>query len=108
MSADRIAPPPAFRAAACAILALSLVMPVTAVAQPARTGASFERLDRNGDGAIDAAEVAILRERTFARLDANGDGVLTREEHAAGGARLIARRDADGDGTLTREELRRR
>ena len=40
----------------------------------------FTRLDKNGDGFLDASEIAALAERRFHRLDANGDGFLTEEE----------------------------
>ena len=45
------------------------------------------------------------RERMFARMDTNGDGVLEAGELAPDAERLRAL-DADGDGRLTRRELR--
>lgn len=43
----------------------------------------FARLDRNGDGYLDKAEIDASLAKRFQRLDANGDGVLSREERAA-------------------------
>jgi Ca2+-binding EF-hand superfamily protein len=40
----------------------------------------FARLDKNGDGFLDASEIAALAERRFRHLDANGDGFLSEEE----------------------------
>lgn len=42
--------------------------------------ALFTIADTNGDGKVDAAERAAMRERRFTRLDANGDGVITADE----------------------------
>jgi hypothetical protein len=50
----------------------------------------IERLDRNGDGALDIDEIppAMIRLRNaFAHIDADGDGRLTEEEFAAVSAR---------------------
>lgn len=57
----------------------------------------FERLDANGDGAIDETEIRAMRARAFDRADANGDGVLTEAERSAARERMreaIARRTA--------------
>jgi len=43
----------------------------------------FRRLDRNGDGFLDASEIALLAKRRFHRLDANDDGFVTRQERHA-------------------------
>lgn len=43
-------------------------------------GRMFDRLDANGDGFLDGAEIDALTARRFARIDKNGDGVLTAEE----------------------------
>lgn len=47
----------------------------------------FAKLDRNGDGLLDKAEIDAMQGRGFARLDANGDGLLSADERAAVGAR---------------------
>jgi hypothetical protein len=74
----------------------------------------FEEWDRKGDGAVTEAEMIeaiqarIARRfgRMFARLDENGDGRLERAELAAGGTALFDRIDADGDGRVSIEEVR--
>lgn len=43
----------------------------------------FRRLDKNGDGFLDASEIATPAERRFHRLDANGDGFVTAQERQA-------------------------
>lgn len=55
-----------------------------AAARKGRAAALFPRLDTNGDGYLDAAEIDSRLERRFKRLDANGDGVLGAQEAAAG------------------------
>jgi hypothetical protein len=42
----------------------------------------FTRLDRNGDGYVDRAEVDVMLGRRFRRLDADGDGMVTPLERA--------------------------
>ena len=43
----------------------------------------FAKLDRNGDGSLDKAEIDASLAKRFQRRDANGDGVLTAQERAA-------------------------
>ncbi|UAJ11302.1 EF-hand domain-containing protein [Glacieibacterium megasporae] len=43
----------------------------------------FARIDRNGDGMLDKAEIDAMLAKRFARLDSNGDGVLSPAERAA-------------------------
>jgi Ca2+-binding EF-hand superfamily protein len=74
-----------------------------------RVEAMFERFDANGDGAVDADEVAAYRAARFAEADADGDEKLTFEEwdafRAAEAARRgFERRDLDGDGALDPDE----
>lgn len=62
-------------------------------------GKMFDRMDRNGDGYLDAAEIrGVLTER-FQRMDRNHDGVLTADERMAGrmrpGAAAAAKPGAD-------------
>lgn len=72
----------------------------------------FEKLDANGDGAIDKAEVEAGRTARFSAADANSDGVLTTDELSAAAAkraekhieRMMSRLDKDGDGSLSDAE----
>lgn len=43
----------------------------------------FARIDRNGDGMLDKAEIDAMLARRFARLDTDGNGVLSPAEQAA-------------------------
>lgn len=43
-------------------------------------GAMLAKLDKDGDGAISAAEFDAAGDARFARLDKNGDGVITPDE----------------------------
>ena len=76
---------------------------------------AFERLDRNGDGFIDPADVRgampgqpgegrDMRRggEIFDRLDTDKDGVLSAEE--IGERPFLKRLDTDGDGRVTKEE----
>jgi len=72
-----------------------------------------ERMDKNGDGEMDADERRAMRRRMEMRKesDADGDGRLNEEERAAHREKMEARRaehikrfDADGDGELSPEE----
>lgn len=63
----------------------------------------FDRMDRNGDGYLDATEIRDALTRRFRRMDRNGDGILTPDERMAGRTRRGAARpgaaqsDADAD-----------
>lgn len=56
-----------------------------------RAAKRFVVLDGNGDGRVDADEIASRAEARFLRADADGDGVVTRAEFDAA---LAARRGA--------------
>lgn len=43
----------------------------------------FARIDSNGDGVLDKAEINAMPTRRFSRLDTNGDGALSPDERAA-------------------------
>lgn len=58
----------------------------------------FAKLDTNGDGLLDKAEVDAMLTRRFKRQDTNGDGVLGSDERAAVHARK-ARNAGDGSDT---------
>ena len=74
---------------------------------------TFETLDVDGSGEIDASDLEALRADRFASLDADGDGAVTEEEFVAQAqqeaaeraAQMFARMDADGDGILSRDAL---
>jgi Ca2+-binding EF-hand superfamily protein len=74
---------------------------------------SFRRLDRNGDGVIDAAELKVAaaehaaqRTRRFlARFDANRDGKITREEFDRMARESFGGSDPDDHGTLSRRDV---
>lgn len=87
---------------------------------------AFQRIDRDGNGAVTAEEYDTASERMFSRLDRDGNGELTRpargEQAKSGGkkgkmakragprkgkgaARLMERFDTDKDGKITRAEF---
>jgi hypothetical protein len=71
-----------------------------------RSAQYFARLDKNGDGAVDASEFVIaeterIAERArqfFKRFDADGDGKVTREEFVRGSRERFTAADADNAG----------
>jgi EF hand len=81
----------------------------------------LSRIDKDGDGALSAAEGQAVAERMFEHRDGNGDTSLTRDEFMAtrGGGRLSAEQkakleafraqrfeemDKSGDGQVSAEE----
>ena len=78
------------------------------------TAARFAKMDRNGDGVVEAAERQQARQdrsaERFARLDTNNDGAVTRAEmNAALGKRAerrFERMDLNGDGSITTDEAK--
>lgn len=93
-------------------LAASLAMlsgaPALADGRPDRP-----RLDTNGDGSVDLAEIQAARPdftlERFNAADGNGDGLLNRDElrTAHGNARQHRDLDADGDGSFSFEEMQK-
>ena len=53
--------------------------------EPRRPKTRFERLDRNGDGVLDRAEIAheLTRSDSFSAIDSNGNGVIDPDEYEA-------------------------
>ena len=78
---------------------------------------NFERVDANGDGLVDEAELAESMEslegavqgqgllRRFAESDRNGDGKLSRDEAPEQLLQGFDRIDADDDGAIDRREV---
>lgn len=72
---------------------------------------AFSRLDRDGDGYIEAADMDAMRVRMFHRLDRDHDGLLTREEVTPPSSSVnvspnaIAWPDQDGDGKVSQTEF---
>lgn len=105
--------------ALAAALGLTLAAVQTASAQQAPRAGAFERLDTNGDGAIDSTELANARTTRFKRLDENGDGVVSEVEQMraqdrvrrraammeAMMARQFERLDTNHDHSLSEDEL---
>ena len=77
----------------------------------------FERMDADQDGSITKAEVEAAAVARFTEADANGDGLLDADEMAAAGegrnaerrakriAKHMERADTDGDGAISLEEM---
>jgi len=78
-----------------------------------RAGRQFGRLDKNGDGFIDAKDlepaagerVAFASKRFFRRFDADGDGKVTRDEFDRLAKDRFAAFDVDEDGKITEADL---
>jgi Ca2+-binding EF-hand superfamily protein len=73
----------------------------------------FNRMDKNGDGFIDAKDlepaaaerVAFASKRFFKRFDADADGKVTRDEFNRFAKERFAGLDMDGDGRITDADL---
>ena len=75
----------------------------------------FAHMDRNADGAVDAADHADAnqqREEMNARgekmrekLDANSDGKITKDEFVNAGMPMFDKADTDGNGVLDAKEI---
>lgn len=86
---------------------------LTSERRPGRDDRRFARLDRDGDGFIEAKEFEIwaaesaarASQRFLERFDTDGDGKVSRDEFRQSAKDRFANRDADGDDRLTEVEL---
>ena len=78
-----------------------------------RTDRRFARLDKNGDGFVDAKDlepaaaerVDFATKRFFRQFDANGDGKVSRDEFERFAKERFAMLDLDDDGRITDADL---
>lgn len=102
----------------------SMIPPETLEVSLQRSDRMFDRLDRDGDGAITGAEIAVMAERgrgqggpgqgggrgagmmaqIFVSADADADGRITRDEMRASATVRFREQDRNGDGVVTSEE----
>lgn len=103
------------------VAATALAMAVTApVVAKSKMTERFDKIDANGDGFIDAAEITALQDARFQEADKNGDGALDADELAAQHeerakkpkersaerrAKMIERLDTNKDGMLQKAEM---
>jgi Ca2+-binding EF-hand superfamily protein len=79
---------------------LGLALPTLAAAQPPQGGGRmFERMDANGDGKLDRAEITRMMEM---RAERRGDATLKSPEKIDA---FLQRADANGDGAVDQAEL---
>ncbi len=82
------------------VASLGLALPVVAAAQPPQGGGRmFERMDANGDGKLDKAEITKMMEM---RAERRGDATLKSPEKIDA---FIKRADANGDGAVDTAEM---
>ena len=82
------------------VASLGLVLPALAAAQPPQGGGRmFVRMDANGDGKLDKAEITRMMEM---RAERRGDATLKSPEKIDA---FIKRADANGDGAVDKAEM---
>ena len=99
-------------------LLLLLCASLPAIAQVQDTNAYLQRMDSNGDGRVNPDEYLQWMLYAFDKMDRNGDGVLEAAEQPGGRGKPItreeqrqvilarfARQDANSDGYLSAREL---
>lgn len=71
--------------------------------------ATFQKLDRNGDGKLELSELPVALRTTLAAADRDGDGAISSGEflahHNASVLARLHRADANGDGALEPDEV---
>ncbi|MGH8054726.1 MAG: EF-hand domain-containing protein [Stenotrophomonas sp.] len=95
-----------------------LVLSLPAMAQVQDTNQYLQRMDTDGDGRVSPEEYLQWMLYAFDRMDRNGNGVLEADEQPGGRGKPItreeqrqvilarfARQDANGDGYLSAREL---
>ena len=95
-----------------------LIASLPAIAQVQDTSAYLQRMDGNGDGRVSPDEYLQWMLYAFDKMDRNGDGVLEAAEQPGGRGKPItreeqrqvilarfARQDANSDGYLSAREL---
>ncbi len=95
-----------------------LAASLPAIAQVEDTNAYLQRMDSDGDGRVSPDEYLQWMLYAFDKMDRNGDGVLQADEQPGGRGKPIsreeqrqvilarfARQDANGDGYLSAREL---
>lgn len=97
-------------------LAISAIIPGVALAATSNDNGDkrmkdrFDRLDRDGNGRIDAEEFKAGGKFVFGKMDVDGDGIITMaeledHERAERIAKRFERMDADADGKVTTGEF---
>jgi Ca2+-binding EF-hand superfamily protein len=101
----------------CLVSNSGCMMAARAVIKPQRPdpGKILDTADTNGDGLVSQAEFLAAEEHVFARIDRNGDGFFDTADlkaRLAGRAKaqervaeFIARLDRDGDGRISKAEF---
>ncbi|QCB43671.1 hypothetical protein E5673_16720 [Sphingomonas sp. PAMC26645] len=100
-------------AAMFTVVTLWLTTPILAYAQAG--GGLFDTADTNGDAVVTRAEFIAARDASFNRIDRNGDGSISdadftriarfKPDVAKSLQDSLKGADANGDGRITREEL---
>ena len=82
------------------VASLGVALPAVAAAQPPQGGGRmFERMDANGDGKLDKAEITRMMEM---RAERRGDATLKSPDKVDA---FIKHADANGDGAVDKAEL---